>query len=55
MFSPVPLFNVDDKNQSLLESDNFKGRYGTSKREKIKKHPVYTIMLNNKVIKSKME
>ena len=24
----------------MLESDNFKGKYGTSKREKIKKHPV---------------
>ena len=45
MNSPVPAFNVDVKNHSVfLKSDNFKGRYGTSKREKIKK-----------VIKSKME
>ena len=42
MYSPVSAFNVDVKNPpSLLDSGNFKGRYGTSKRGKIKKNTLY--------------
>ena len=42
MFSTVPAFNVDvKKTLSLFESDNFKGRYSTSKRRKIKKNTLY--------------